>query len=89
MSVHLITYDLNKETTRPRIVDEVKKSSWAKLSESSYAIDSNETSDQVFSRFKKFIDDNDRLYVIGLHAPWSGFGPKDVNEWLDSQLRRC
>lgn len=89
MSVHLVTYDLNKETTRPKIVDEVKKTSWAKLSESSYAIDSNETADQVYARFKKFIDSNDQLYVVGLHKPWNGFGPTVVNDWLDSHLRRC
>lgn len=28
---------------------------------------------------EKFIDDNDQLYVIGLHKPWSGFGPKYTN----------
>ncbi|MCR4308019.1 MAG: hypothetical protein NUV80_05645 [Candidatus Berkelbacteria bacterium] len=90
MTAHIVTYDLNKESKRPPIVEEVKKSAlWAKLSESSYAINTNETATQVYKRFEKYIDDNDNLYVIGLHKPWNGFGPKAVNNWLDQNLRPC
>lgn len=87
MTVYLVTYDLNKETTRPPVLEKVKSfPSWAKLSESSYAIDTAWTAQQVYEYFKPLIDANDRIYVITLRKPWMGFGLKDVNEWLDSHL---
>lgn len=86
MAAYIVTYDLNKEIKRPKIVEEFDKTGFAKLSESSYAISTNETAEQVFKRFQKFIDDNDRLYVIPLRKPYSGFGLKEVNDWLDNHL---
>jgi len=86
MSVYLVTYDLNRETKRPPIVEEVKKTAFAKLSESSYAIDTSETVAQVKRRFSQHIDDNDTLYVISLSRPWTGHGPADVNRWLLNRL---
>ncbi len=83
----IITYDLNKETTRPPIVKEIKDiGSWAKLSESSYAVDTSLSVGQVFDKLKPLIDSNDNLYIITLKKPWTGYGPKDVNEWLDKNL---
>ena len=87
MSVYLITYDLNHETKRPPIVEEVHSYGlWAKLSESSYAIKTYDSVEAIYDRFNKHLDGNDQLYVIGLKAPWSGFGPKRVNEWLNENL---
>ncbi len=86
MAVLLVTYDLNKETVRPKIVDEVKKTSWAKLSESSYAIDTNETPQAVYNRFQYLLDENDNFYVITLKRPYYGQGPKAVNDWLEQRL---
>jgi len=87
MAIYVVAYDLNKETVRPKIVDEVKKTSWARLSESSYAIDTNETPGEVMARLKKHLDDNDNCYVISLRKPWDGRGPKAVIEWLRDRLQ--
>lgn len=86
--VLLITYDLNKETTRPPIVKTIKEIcySWAKLSESSYVINTTLSVDQVFSKLKPLIDQNDNIYIITLKKPWSGYGPQDVNQWLEKNL---
>lgn len=86
MTVYLVTYDLNKETSRPNITKELDKTGWAKLSESSYAISTNETAEQVYARFDKYTDENDNFYVIKLSKPFHGQGPKDVNEWLAKEL---
>ncbi|WP_027040348.1 hypothetical protein [Mesorhizobium ciceri] len=86
MAAFIVTYDLNKETGRPKIVDEVKNTSWARLSESSYAISTNETADQVYARFRPYIDDNDNLYIVSLRRPYMGWGKKDVNDWLGQNL---
>ena len=83
----IITYDLNKETKRPPIVKEIKEiGTWAKLSESSYAVNTTLSVDQVFEKLKPMIDSNDNLYIITLKKPHSGYGPKEVNEWLDKNL---
>lgn len=86
MSVYIVTYDLNKEVVRPKITEEIKKKAWAKLSESSYAIKTDETPQQVYNRFSKHLDGNDNFYVITLKRPYYGQGPKDVNEWLENNL---
>jgi len=88
MSVYIVTYDLNNETSRPKIVGEVDKTAWAKLSESSYAIDTNESPKAVYDRFSSFLDEDDNLYVITLKKPYYGQGPKDVNDWLEARLPR-
>lgn len=88
MATLLITYDLNKETKRPPIVRAVKKVSktWARLSESSYAVRTNKSPYTVFDELKKHIDNNDQLYIINLAKPYAGFGSTKVNDWLDSNL---
>ncbi len=86
MATYTVTYDLNKEVKRPKIVEETKKTIWAKLSESSYAISTTETVNQVYARLSGFLDGNDNLYVITLSRPYTGFGQQDVNSWLAKQL---
>lgn len=61
-------------------------SEWAKLSESSYAISTGNTVDEVHSYLKPVLDSNDNIYIITLKKPYTGFGPKDVNDWLESNL---
>ena len=65
MATYIVTYDLNNETRRPPIVQAIKTyGNWARLSESSYAIVTAETPQQVFDKLKKHLDGDDQLYVI-------------------------
>jgi CRISPR/Cas system-associated endoribonuclease Cas2 len=84
--IYLVAYDLNHESVRPDIVGEVKKTNWAMLSESAYAIETDETSSEVLARMREHIDQNDNCYVIRLGMPWDGYGPKPVIDWLHSKL---
>lgn len=86
MAIYIVAYDLNKEIKRPPIVAEVKKTPWARLSESSYAIKTAETVERVHARFRKHLDENDDFYVITLSRPWDGYGPKAVIQWLTAEL---
>ena len=87
MAVYLITYDLNKETTRPPIVKEIKDNfDWAQFSESSYAVSTTRSVDSVYEQISKHIDEDDALYVISLTHPYKCWGPESVNEWLDKHL---
>lgn len=83
MRVLLIAYDLNQEVKRPPIVKFIKASwPWAMLSESSYAIHTAETPEQVYARLRQFVDGNDQMYVATLSRPIAGQGFQAQNEWL-------
>jgi len=86
MNVYIVTYDLNREIVRPNILGAIRKYNWAKLSESSYAIETHETPRDVFNALKAAIDANDTIYVIPLQKPYAGFGPAEVNRWLEEKL---
>ena len=88
MSSYLITYDLNSPGQKHQQVIEVIKSfyGWAKLSESSYALNTHHSVEQIHSIISEHLDSNDHFYVIHLSQPYSGFGPKEVNDWLDANL---
>jgi hypothetical protein len=63
-----------------------KKDDWAWLSESSYAIVSNLPPQSVTDQARKYLDPNDNIYVITLKRPYWGWGPEDVNKWLERNL---
>jgi hypothetical protein len=87
MAVLLVTYDLNKpDKDYSDVLKTIKSYSWARLSESSYAISTNQTAQQAYDRISQYLDKNDVLYVINMKRPYAGYGPKDVNEWLESNL---
>jgi len=88
MAVYIITYDLNKEVVRPNIVKKIKEfGSWARLSESSYAVESSSSPQAIYQSFAPLLDSNDNLFVITLSAPWWGQGPQDVLNWLKQRVR--
>lgn len=79
MGIYIVTYDLNNEGTRPPIVKSIKEyPSWAKLSESSYAIETEWAPEQIYNDLSQHLDDDDQLFVIALTAPWFGQGPAKV-----------
>ena len=87
MAVLLITYDLNSPGQKhSKLLAKIKEYSCVKLSESSYAIETNLSVQSVFDYLKPLIDSNDNLYIINLKKDWSSFGPKDVNNWLENNL---
>ncbi len=87
MPVLIITYDLNDPGQNYHdVLDFIKSYPWAKLSESSYAIETNKSPNTIFNRISKFLDKNDTLYVITLRVPWNGQGSKKVIDWLRKRL---
>lgn len=88
MAVFLITYDLNQEADRPDITGLLRDTfdEWARLSESSYAVESALDAGDIYSIFEPVLDSNDQLYVIQLKLPFSGLGPQEVNDWLQQRL---
>lgn len=87
MNIYLITYDLNSPgQNHAKVLEKVKQFEWAKLSESSYAVKTNNSAAQIYSLFSSLLDKNDNFYIIHLTKDFSGQGPNDVNEWLGKNL---
>lgn len=88
MPAYIVTYDLNKEVRRPNMAALIKRTypDWAKLSESSYAINTPADPVSIYNALKADLDSNDNLYVITLSRRWWGAGPTDVNNWLASKV---
>lgn len=88
MAVYIVTYDLNKETKRPNITAHLKAGYevWAKLSESSYAIETEDESETIYSYMLPLLDADDSLLVITLKRPYFGQSSKAVIDWLDGNL---
>lgn len=88
MAVLLVTYDLNKPgQNHSKVLEYIKGfAAWARLSESCYAIKTDLSPGDVCGAIRKLMDNNDHVYIITLSRPYSGFGPKEVNEWLESNL---
>lgn len=87
MNVLLITYDLNNEDNRPDVVAKIKEiGSCAKLSESSYAVATSRTPDDVYEYLEDLIDEDDELYIITLKDPSCGYGDEDTIDWLTEHL---
>jgi len=88
MAVYCITYDLNSPgQNHSKLLEFIKKNfSWARLSESSYAVSSPQGPQNIFNMLSSLLDNNDTLYVITMKKPFFGHGPKDVNDWLNKNL---
>lgn len=89
MAVRIITYDLNKEKTKSDydgFYKVIKSYPWAKLSESSYAIETYDLPSDIFSKLKQYIDGNDSVLVLTLSSPYYGQHSKDVIDWLKLKL---
>jgi CRISPR/Cas system-associated endoribonuclease Cas2 len=82
----LVAYDLTREVKRPNIVGEIRKTAWARLSESSYLIDTNESVEQVHARFRHHLDGDDDFFVMTVGKRYTGYGPKDVVAWMDARI---
>jgi hypothetical protein len=87
MSTLLITYDLNKKGQDYNgFYKVIKQYSWAKLSESSYAIQTGESPISIYNQLALHLDKNDHVYIITLAKPYYGYGPDEVNTWLSNSL---
>lgn len=88
MATLLITYDLNHEVRRPPIVKAIKgvSGSWARLSESSYAVQTTMSPGAVHQRLRPMLDEDDTIFIIPLSKPYAGRGAREVIDWLDENL---
>lgn len=86
----LLTYDLNREQSSKSdyeaIYEYLESVDAVRLSESSYAFDSDEAPSAIFNRLQPYVDENDLLLVLTLDDGWAGRHLKTVIEWLKERL---
>lgn len=90
MAVRIVTYDLNAERKKSddykTLLKLIKDYPWARLSESSYAIETDRSAQDLFKEFSQPLDSNDWLLVLTLSRPWWGTQQQDVLDWLLQRL---
>jgi hypothetical protein len=86
MATFLITYDLHDKSYETKLLEYIKALAWAKAAESSYAVTTSKSSEQIVTDIKKITSDKIQLYVLTISKPYYGYGPKEVNDWLDRNL---
>lgn len=88
MKIYLVTYDLHvKGQNYTDLLAKIKESAkWARLSESSYAIGTEKTPQQLYDYLNISLDSNDQLYIVTITKPYIGHGAKEVNDWLENNL---
>ena len=89
--VLLISYDLNGKE-RPSAYEAVKK----KIEEgaadcrrplySQWLVETTASADQWFDHLKPVIDANDRLLIVRVQMPYSGWLDKEIWEWLSPRI---
>lgn len=82
MAAYLITYDLSDPDRESDLLNYIKINSWAQASKSSYAVISSKTAEQIVADIQKITNNEIVVYVFTVRRPYSGFGPKEVNDWL-------
>ena len=88
MALLLITYDLSKpDQNYSSFHDTIKCcGSWADLSGSSYAVETDVKPSAIRDQLKQHIGKNDQVYIFTLTAPCAGVGSPEVKKWLSKRL---
>ena len=87
MSVLLITYDYaHTDPKLDRILSIVGDYKHVRLSEGSYAIETDEKTRTVFNKVVPFLSENVHLLVVTLSKPFSGPVRGPASEWLKKHL---
>ena len=89
MSAQLISYDLITPGRNYATLHEAIKGlgSWWHCLESTWIVDTTESTTSVRDKLSSHIDANDKLLVVGLNGSWAtNHLGTDCNDWLRSHL---
>ncbi len=89
MSCYIISYDLRKrnQSDYQSLYKAIKAyGTWARITDSTWAIVTDESAVEIRDYLLKNIDEDDRLFVVksGVEAAWQEVRCR--NEWLRKQL---
>jgi len=91
MPVYMITYDLNKPGQNyDKLYEAIKKAShnnvWMHYLDSTWFIQTNLSTKQVFEQLEPHIDKNDNLLVMEVKGNYYGRLPKDAWDYLSKMF---
>ena len=84
MAIYLISYDLLDPLKEPALLEYLKNATMA--TKSSYLLNTGMPPEQVVTRIRSVTADRANVYVLTIAPPYSGWGPPDVNQWLQTHL---
>jgi hypothetical protein len=87
MKCYIISYDLVNQRDYESLHKAIKSySGWAKITESTWAVKTDNTAKEIRDHLSEFLDQDDRVFVIksGVEAAWRNSICK--NEWLKNNL---
>lgn len=84
MQKHLINYDLNAPVQNYDTLIEAIKAygEWAKISQSCWAVKTNETDEEIRDKLRRYIDHNDVIFVCAFDGWFSQNLPNGIVSWL-------
>jgi hypothetical protein len=90
MATHLITYDLSQPgRDYDKLIAAIKRyPGWCPTTESTWLIQTTESTSSVRDALARVMDANDKLFVVdvtGKAAAWRGLSAK-VSEWIKKNL---
>ena len=90
MPAYLITYDISDDIDRSLVRARIDGTYDAEmLSESSYAVTTSESPNEIYNYFEVLIGKKDSFFVIRLCDPWDGQGAETALDWLNRNLSEC
>lgn len=87
MAVYSISYDLKSRNYEPLIEAIKSYGIWWHQSESTWLIETTQTSRQVIDNLRNYLGDNDKLMVIQVLENWWAVGlTDDETHWMKSRI---
>jgi hypothetical protein len=87
MPVLLISYDLSPEgRSYYPLVQAIKKHPWARMTTTSYVIHTELSVQAIFEQLRPMVASTSNLYILTLRKPYAGYGPEEVNSWLERYI---
>lgn len=88
MTTYIVVYDLiSPGQNYTRIHEQIKSyGTWARPTESTWIVVTNKTAVQVRDHLLQYIDDNDRLLVVGSSSEGAWHNVRCRNSWLKDRL---
>jgi hypothetical protein len=91
--VYLVPYDPIKQNDYAFLIEEIKKSpGWARISDSTWGVETNETAQELFERLRPKVTDDDRLVIVQLQKGFTECATglsANVAEWLARACERA
>lgn len=84
-----ISYDLHQPGQKYQAVHERIKSlgsSWCHPLESTWLVDTHLDAEGIYSALKPILDDNDRILIMRVTRPYTGYLSQQIWDWINQRL---